>query len=817
MKTMFRRDESEFMNVYIGDAQASPHFMRYSGLTGACINVVSFNNFIGALFTDSTDSFTRGKATGRDPYQQFSAETSWSTVEVVHRGTGEGFGEDSFLRPGFDYRSLVKFLRAQLEEQDASSIAECILSDSWKKKLGTSLIPRGLETDNEFLESLHSELMAVVAAEFGVHVNHEEWSRFLDHRVESSAEPSNHMVPRLLCLLGSIISHAEYLARDNSRISSELFKQPKSVDYIADEFAVEAQNFATGLTMSTSLAAFALALRLLHEPSAKIASTIIGLLSIWISFGTITNVSRYRNRNEEARTLFFDEQLLQVEKDVAGQKPAGDRRMHQNDSSNLNPYWKELKRLRKEFLYEAKYYDEPQESIKSFEAAFRTIHADDPVTLKAFRKRLITEFIPKTFHINSYLQETLVRMYRVVHQNILFQEAEGGKLIAKEIEKMLPILRKDLKPSLQRGPIRYGFVRKELQWYQHPLVVGIRRFLRIPSREQLITRKVYKLLKGRSETEVPALRRSHMATRQLYYATIESQSACRIILSAAVVLLSGFLFSVFRFISFFWPENPETGEPEEYWVRLLVDITAWAVVGTVLGAIVAVSHFTSKMGHLMFLFWQIFNHSVSRGSNSKLKPEARVILSTTLWQILLTFIRLLANVLACVALPWSAYQSSTGFKPFAGLPADFPLWCAAASLGLMIIAAVLFRFVELFIRYNLDPKLGKAIFNLFKEELDDIYESQLEGLLQAHLVVKRTKYARRTTAETRALIAAANETIQHDDPSIEEQAWELTARHFVSSEKYRFDTVFAADRFGSIFQYLHLHGRKWYTPSQVEM
>ncbi|CAJ1945589.1 unnamed protein product [Cylindrotheca closterium] len=802
-KTMFRRDEPEYMSVYIGDAQGSPHFMRYSGLTGACINAVSFNNFIGDCLVNSTSE--KKTMNARDRYQQYFAETSWSTAEVVHRGTGEGFGEDGFLRPGFEHKYLIKFLRGRLEEQDASGLVDGILSDFWKKKLGTSLVPRGLETDSAFLMTLHSELMSAVAKEFGVQVDENEWSSYILSGF-LSAVPSNSMIARLLILLGSIISHAQNLAFEKSRVSSELFKQSKPVDSIADDFAVEAQNFATGLTMSTALATFALALRLLSEPYAKIASTILGLLSIRISFGTITNVSRYRNRNEEARTLFFDKQLPQLEKDIMGQLPSADRRKHQHEGVDSNPYWKELKKLHRDFLDQAVYYDEPKFRIDEFEKAFRAVQADVPVTLETFRMRLVKEFISISFQKNSYLQETLVRMYRVVKQNILFQEAEGGKPVVRDIEKKLPNLRKTIEASLQRGPIRYGFVRKDLKWYQNPLVVGIQRCLFIPSRAAWTTGKLWKLLKERSEGEVPALRRGHSAIRQLHFATVESQNACRIILSASIVFLSGFLFSVFRFISFFRPENPATGEPEEKWVRLLVDVTAWAVVGTILGAMIAVSHFLRKLGHLLFLFWQVFHHSGNRDAKSK--TDAGVILSATLWQILLTILRLLANILACVALPWSAYQSSTGTKPFSDLPRDLPLWFAAGSLGITVLAAILFLFVELFIRYNLDPMLGRAIFNLFEKEIQDIYESELEGLLQAHLVVTTAKNASRTATEMQQLISAANDTIQIDDPTIEEQAWELTARRFLSSENYRFDTVFAADRFGSIFHYLHLYGHK---------
>ena len=65
--------------------------MRYSGLTGAAINSMLFNNFlVDAL--QSVDFVAR--------FNLYSKETNWSNGEVVQRGTGANYGKDGFLRPG---------------------------------------------------------------------------------------------------------------------------------------------------------------------------------------------------------------------------------------------------------------------------------------------------------------------------------------------------------------------------------------------------------------------------------------------------------------------------------------------------------------------------------------------------------------------------------------------------------------------------------------------------------------------------------------------------------------------------------------------
>ena len=83
-----------YVFAFIGDEQATPHFMRYSGLTGACINSMLFNNFIrqaiiGVPFIDR--------------FRLYCFETNWNNGEVVLRGCGSNFGEEGFLRPGFLY------------------------------------------------------------------------------------------------------------------------------------------------------------------------------------------------------------------------------------------------------------------------------------------------------------------------------------------------------------------------------------------------------------------------------------------------------------------------------------------------------------------------------------------------------------------------------------------------------------------------------------------------------------------------------------------------------------------------------------------
>ena len=67
--------EEGYVFAFAGDSQATPHFMRYSGLTGACINVASFNTFLrGAI--DGTPFIDR--------FREYSKETNWSVCASFH-------------------------------------------------------------------------------------------------------------------------------------------------------------------------------------------------------------------------------------------------------------------------------------------------------------------------------------------------------------------------------------------------------------------------------------------------------------------------------------------------------------------------------------------------------------------------------------------------------------------------------------------------------------------------------------------------------------------------------------------------------------
>jgi hypothetical protein len=123
-------ESSCYVFTFVGDEQATPHFMRYSGLIGACINSMLFNNIIKSAVKGDTFQHR---------FQVYANETDWCNGEVVTRGIGSNYGRDGFLRPGFEYAHGLDYLRSRvIEWMEANQDLDDILSRDWKNKFASS-------------------------------------------------------------------------------------------------------------------------------------------------------------------------------------------------------------------------------------------------------------------------------------------------------------------------------------------------------------------------------------------------------------------------------------------------------------------------------------------------------------------------------------------------------------------------------------------------------------------------------------------------------------------------------------------------------
>jgi hypothetical protein len=482
----------------------------------------------------------------------------------------------------------------------------------------------------------------------------------------------------------------------------------------------------------------------------------------------MTNVSRYKIRNEEARIYFFEEKLLAVKKAVFS---VMDRKTQDTVPENSNPFFIDLEAKMTTFLLGGEYYD--VENPKELKDAYATLKANlnDPDAIRDFQKKLTTYFIPELYHVNSYLQQYLVDIFKILESMhyLLTQKVDkesGGNAALKLFDRLndfTPVLDK----SLQRGYTYWGFLKKRRIWhwdctvvfrYFYSLLCCARADGSLPlapiQTETLGVVKQARALSTHHQNQI--LRREVRDLEVLYWATRESDIASLIFVSGFLVFIASWIFSISRIIS-------RAGGSET-----VTDVAFWAVLASATGAILGAVHLVRKFFILISLWFTL-------GRKARVAPSVddreaiRRVKAVTFTQILLTLARIGAAGAAAVALPWSVAQN--GFDDSIDLGEQIPFWIAVGAIGAAVGSTIFFFMVEYVVRYNLSPRLGEYICEAFREEIENMYK-----VLDFPINDIQTKQVQ------------------------ERETWEYVAREFL--HKYRFDAVFAADRFGSILQYI---------------
>jgi hypothetical protein len=491
-------------------------------------------------------------------------------------------------------------------------------------------------------------------------------------------------------------------------------------------------------------------------------SAILAGLNIAISFGTMTNVARYKIRNEEARVIFSEEKMLGVMKGVFS---VMDRKQQDSVPIVRNPFVISLEEQVSIFVKNAKYYD--YEEPKEFLAAYHKLktNINDPEEIHAFMTLLTTKFIVDTYHVNSYVQEDLVNIYKTLDDmyRLLTQDVNraSGVSDARKLFNRLSLFRDDLENTLQRGATRFGFVKRRhiFQWdctvvfkYFYSVLCCSSRFCVLPT-APISTRTLSIVKQARHLSRLhqsQILRREIRDLDGLYWATRESDIASLIFMSSFLVFVSSIVFTIARIFN----------------IVVLEKIAYWATLTSALGAILAMFHLWRKFLILVKLM-STLGRKIQNAKSQADRDNIRKVRGVTFTQILLTLARLFVAGAAAVALPWSV--AASGFV--LGMNGSIPFWIALGAVCTAVGATLFFFVVEYVVRYNLSPKLGEFVCESFRDEIEDMYH---------------------------VLSVPANKI---DTKQVQErELWEYVAREFL--HRYRFDTVFAADRFGSILQYI---------------
>jgi hypothetical protein len=489
----------------------------------------------------------------------------------------------------------------------------------------------------------------------------------------------------------------------------------------------------------------------------------LGILGINTAFASMTNVSRYRNRNEEARVIFFDEKLPRIVKGVFSLMSV-DQRM---DTSIPNPFVEELEQKAAVLFQQSVYYGFSKDAVEEFrveyQALLSSIHNTKSVIY--FVKRLLQYYIADSFQSNPYLKDQLVQIYKILNEmlHLMRQQHTGGQVAgAMDLYKELLEFHPLLEASLQRGTIRFGFLKKR-PWYQWSLFTGSGFFLSLtgfPTMSNQTRRIMEKLETVSKEGEGVFLRREVRDFQELYFAGRESAITSLLFITVFLAFLANIGLTISRFIELGAPRN-EVDALEWDWLVWVVDALRYALVVTIFGALLATVHQARKISLLSGLHKRL-------GVGRQAQGPIKLVRYLTRTQQVLALTRIAVTGGSSAALLWTLYNIS--FEE----SSDIPPYIAAISVGVAILSVLFFFVIELGVRYGLDPNLGALVLEPFMDEIEDL---------------------KRGFVDPRAG-GVGIETQQ----AVDREVWEYTAREFC--HLYRFDAVFASDRFGSIFQYL---------------
>ena len=512
-----------------------------------------------------------------------------------------------------------------------------------------------------------------------------------------------------------------------------------------------------------------------------------------MAFATLVNVARYKNRNEDWRVMYLDQKYLPTLKAIYDCMSVKDRQMVTREQ---NPYYMDLEALKKTIVAKVAYYDfpAPAEFLEEYETLVNNLSSVEHVV--KFQQKLTTKFLPETYSENSLLQYEFMPLYETVEQ----LRTSLVKLPPRRVESAAALFvryaafRPKLEASLQRGQIKWGYWKEKHPKHYLPVAIGSY-FINMlwPARTHrsgcLSLPVSVEEANGRANTwkpiltetkelvaefkalqeqvSEPALRRETVDVEALRCATSESYVSSYIILLASWTFLSGFLFITANVALI---ADPQT------WSVNLGRGASWSLgIITPLAAILASYYLGREFLNQMrcdralgVRLRKLKNRGDEVGAS-----HLRHVMWIAFFQQFTSLLRIASALAAGIALVWAWVFRERQFlthKPDY-VDMNHPLYVAVGAISGWGLAIILRAIIEYSILWSVDAKLGQYVCAGFNDELLDIQKSV-------------------STAQ-----------VMHKAKQVQDRtSWEYTARVFL--KKYRFDTVFRANRLGSILQYI---------------
>ncbi|CAJ1944605.1 unnamed protein product [Cylindrotheca closterium] len=804
-------EKDGYVYSFIGNEQATPHFMRADKLTGTAINAMLVNNFVRSAVENVPFVYR---------LEGYCVNTNTSNGQVVTSSIGSNHASDGFLRLGFSFKEGVDYLHAKVvESMDIGQNMEDVLSPDWKAKFAAPLVPRGMETNKEFIDRLRRTVHKLALEKFIVELKKDKllatdtlmevilrrkaqldrkskgydyeryWDKFLNEIEDQLTEAEFEELEEYHCEVAKQVEHnvnavVDFAKKEslyNERVRSEYFNQPKPVDAIINDGAMEAQLFPEAFITCAAIAALNLAFVLMpvERRGYNIFSACgLAVFNIILTGGIIVNAMRYKNKVEGLRIHFFHVKIKGIQRSVFALMDAKER---SNLKLKNNPIASHLEEIVKKFRADVAYYGKPKpdEFMDAFEDFKKSIN--DPEAIQAFQRLLARHFIGDVYQDNAALRDSLVEMY-LVCDDMHYKFTNGpaikkGSSQAKALLKRLRLFSRRLEDSLQKGDIHLVILRlrRFVHWHAFSVVRAIYGLFccsfagsNIPLSP--IQTETHGILKGAlalsKQYQKEFMRREIVDLRNLHYATRESDMASMILCTACVIhYASWFMFGV-RFLEFFIRVGDLTVDLA-YFAFLLT--AGWGLVISILPVL--------KKFYLLWGVW--WNLGGKKRTRSKEKgPALRKLRRLTLFQIFLVYLRFCAGSASGIALVWNVAlrvfpeEISSDLIVLSWISKrEYGLFAAGGAIGLTLFVNFLSLISDFVLQFGLSPRTAQFICEGYRKQIEKTF--------------KRMDI-RKNDVESKLMQ--------------ERRTWEYVAEEFC--HKYRFDLVLSVDRFGAVYQYI---------------
>jgi|GEM_PF-6950303 len=399
--------EDRFFNAKLGDAQASPHFMRYSGLTGGCINAHAIVRLLPGMKQEAAAQRAQAAV-------DYRRHTDWSNWEVVVRGTAAGYG-DGFLHPSMSYKDFVgyaanKIIACESNEHTRGQVnLDELFPNFWVKTFADALIPRGVEKNIDFARGYAQGIQSAM--------------RLSTNDIDDPSIKAS-VLKHCKSLTSRIWDYAVGASETGSRVPTPINHQPLALDLNVLTSGFQGQGAIEATTNATAMASAVNAVKGLAEQETGASAGNIGdglvlpfgLFTLRRTFTGFVNAQQYKRSLEAIQHNYFlahgpdtFTKLFQLLSEAGEQ------------TNNANPKFVDLKAQANALVEACEHYAQllapkATDLLESINEIGEKTGVDSLAELKTLQVDISKKLIAQEFNGQPYVQTRAVTLLQAIKE-----------------------------------------------------------------------------------------------------------------------------------------------------------------------------------------------------------------------------------------------------------------------------------------------------------------------------------------------------------------------------------------------------------------